>query len=326
MKKNNHFTLNMFIPFTEQILKDEQYFNDLFNCFKKLFTNISKKTNKLDFIEIEFDWNVLENAIIDFRVSKGKVKLEIPIVASCTQLDLKQINIYNLMTHYIEVIIYDIFLIMNLSHPGCFSLFNATLKVIPDYKINFGIDDIMFSTAIYKSQSRIGVEISNIKLPIVYNWYNSFSNIDNQISTNSVERSLFAILSYSKVNDIQPTSLIWLTHAIESIYNLPSSSICNTLINRINLVLNIPQLKRKNLKKRINKFYNVRSRFVHGDFSISHPIQNEILDNNVDKYIVEILDSTSDISSILLATLHKMIHNNCIELKFEESVNYIKYS
>ncbi len=169
----------MFIPFTEAILKDELYFNEFFISFKNLFTSVNKKTNQLGTIEIKFDWTILEDAIIDFKASGKRIRFEIPIIASYNRFELKLIQTHNLLQHYIEVIIYDIFLIMNLSHPGCFSIFNVILKVIPDYEITFRIDDMMFSTAMYTSLNRNGVNISNIELSRVYKWYNTFSNIDN---------------------------------------------------------------------------------------------------------------------------------------------------
>ncbi len=316
------YELTMYIPFTETVLQEEAYFSQLYANFKDIFTFFVIKTRKLGNVEFKINWAIMDNAIIEYREKKEKVKLDLPIILSCEEIDLKPTYIYNIMNHYIEVVMYDIFFIVNLSSPGSFSIYNCILKVDQEYKITFKYDECLFDVAAYNHQRNNGIELVNIDLYKVHKWYYSISSIDNQISTNSVNRSIFAILNCINIDVIVPTSIIWLTHAIESVYNLPSTGIQSALINRVNIVLQIPEKNRKNIRKRIVKFYNLRSRFVHGDFSISHPIQNEVLDDKVDNYIIDILDSYSYISNILLATLQKMIIKNCKELRFEETVKF----
>jgi hypothetical protein len=67
-----------------------------------------------------------------------------------------------------------------------------------------------------------------------------------------------------------------------------------------------------------DNFYDVRSRFVHGDFEIQHPCGNEMLDKEVDAFFDKLIEPYELAFSIVLATLQKMIESSWNDFVFSE--------
>lgn len=85
------------------------------------------------------------------------------------------------------------------------------------------------------------------------------------------------------------------------------------------MFLELPLVNSRKLKKKIRDFYEIRSRFVHGELDISHPTNNDILDKSLDSYTNNLLENYYFGFSIVLATIQKMIANNWNEIRFSEN-------
>ncbi|MBC8526873.1 MAG: hypothetical protein H8D22_08455 [Candidatus Cloacimonetes bacterium] len=300
-------------------------FNNLDEC-RELFDEISTfysfiqlESERFGILTLEYDWSNLYK-LLDIQ-SNSTSHLTVTCNVSCIEIESTiQVQYRNLFTHYLEMNLYDFFLILNFSVPGCFTLCPTKLHDGTGHVINFKVDSAIFESSCYKSGLLEWPTISKVPLKITVNWYKSLKMSNKQISASNIERTIFAILNFCEIDSINPCSIIWLAHALEAIFNINTGGIQKTLSDRIFLTLGKPSLNTKKIKKVIIDFYSFRSRFVHGDFNIHHPSQNEVLDKNIEDYINNILNTQANIFKILLSTIQKMILSNCINIEFKEQI------
>ncbi|MCL5773789.1 MAG: HEPN domain-containing protein [Firmicutes bacterium] len=251
-------------------------------------------------------------------------KFNLRLKVTLDNLDFKSDVKKRELGEYLQNYLYHLFLISNLSAPGCFNLFNTSLKNNTFLKINnstFQLSSSSFDISWIRSIQSGWPKIKSVSLPKVLKWYNKLNLGLRQLANSRVERGLFALLHVCKGNSPpDPTDLLWLAHALEALYDAPQSSIEKTLRNRIFLVLGSPDKDSKKVEKNIKEFYDLRSRFVHGDLPISIPDEdNELLDSRMPPYYDTLLESYDLAFSIVLATLQKMILNNWYCINFLEN-------
>jgi hypothetical protein len=115
-----------------------------------------------------------------------------------------------------------------------------------------------------------------------------------------------------------PTDLVWFAHAMEALYDTPSDAILRTMRDRMFLVLGEPVENSKKIRKLINQFYDLRSSFVHGDYEILKPSWLSLA-ASIEAFDREGSDRSKFlISSVVIATLQKMIINNWRGLSFHQ--------
>jgi len=191
-----------------------------------------------------------------------------------------------------------------------------------EYDININLSSSMWFGYLFVYKKYRWPTIKTIPAINTYNWLKKLDLNLKQTATNRIERVLFALLNYSYSENISPVNILWLTLALESLYDIPPSSIIKTLRNRIFLVLGEPTQNSKLIKKIIDSFYEIRSRIVHGQFNISPPESIEFFDfSKIDQDGV-LLQNEEYALTILIATLQKMILSSSTELVFNERVQF----
>lgn len=228
--------------------------------------------------------------------------------------------------HYIELALCNIFLLSNLSCPGCFNLFNSKIEHESKLIGELNFSNTPFEAARFISEEFTGwPELSRIPLVKVNRWYKELDIGIKQLADSNMERGLFALLHFcAESSTLSPNTTIWLMHALESLYHSPKENIGRTLQNRILLVLGEPKDNQRKIAKMIRELYTVRSDYVHGSSNIHHPLYNDIFDNRLDKYSNLILQSYDFASAIIVGTLQKMIRNQWRDIKFEEVFTGVK--
>jgi hypothetical protein len=168
--------------------------------------------------------------------------------------------------------VYALFLAMNLSQPGCFDLNDAA---IPGNSVtSFGESrNWTLSCEALKGLARDWATPKRIPFARTWHW---ISRLDVGLKPLApgqdefaTERVLLALLHALSVG-YDPAQLVWLSHALESMFYTPRAAILETLQRRIHLVLK-PGTHQKTLRKAVRDFYDLRSKFVHGDLPVLHP-------------------------------------------------------
>jgi Apea-like HEPN len=298
------------------------------------------KINTLDGrIEIYFNWEdhtskIIENTIkndyfttrfTDEKFAKKVIEekyIDLECNIKLLRNDNYQINLtegeIRVIAYHIENLIFQFFLAMNIATPGSFNPFSRELQVNSHFEI-YEYSSSCIESAWIESTDNGWPTISSIEISRVWNWIQSLNLGYRQIAQNRTERALFSILHLCKEDKVSPTQLIWISFALEALYDTPKAQINKTLIERISLVLGIPDDIKRKYKKKINEFYDLRSRFVHGELDIATPLSNEILDDKCSEYQAIIIEYCDFGLSIILATLQKMIQNEWKTLHFEEN-------
>lgn len=161
-------------------------------------------------------------------------------------------------------------------------------------------------------------KIKRLRFIDVWNWLNELDVPNSAVAVNNTQRALFALLYSCEQEFGSPAELIWLAHALEALFDTPPMGISKALRERIFLVLGTPDKNSREILKKINEFYELRSEFVHGDTEILNPIANshDSSDEIFEKHELPIGNAGVIARVILVSTFQKMIENNWKKLEF----------
>jgi hypothetical protein len=240
------------------------------------------------------------------------------LVLSCavqTSADLE----FHWAVNHIEYFLYQAFLALNLSSPGCFDLWDTSIhKSDTNETERFQLSSFTLGQGFESSRKQGWPGISPTPLQETWDWLQELMKEPHLIAQTRTERALFALLHFCKnvgSNPPDPTLLTWLAHALEAIFDTPEMGITKSLRDRIFLVLGKPATHSNKVKKLINSFYQLRSAFVHGELEIPHPLgsrEGEHLGSTI-------LDASYFAISVILASLQLLIRSNWSEFEFTES-------
>ncbi|MEP1489000.1 MAG: hypothetical protein ABJL44_18635 [Algibacter sp.] len=231
-------------------------------------------------------------------------------------------NIENfIITSFIDVL----FLCLNLSLPGSMAVRTPIIfhREFKD-KINLSAGYLQNS---FDVSNKLGgwPDIKVIPLKHVVKWYNSL-NIGLKIKAeNDIERTLFSLLYFCNDNHFgfNPTLIVWIIQSLESFFGIKSNdSIIRTLKSRIFMHLG-KTLQPKIVNKKINAFYDYRSKFVHGDMEILRYGSDKFLTaDTINEYYFELIKLCDFGATLIVSSLQKMIINDSNKIEFKETIVY----
>ena len=226
----------------------------------------------------------------------------------------------NIATYVVEQFLHDLFLYMNLAAPGSCDLAGSKFRAKgAEYDDEINLMSWRLESCWNHSLDNGWPKIVYVPLKDVLNWKKSLGIGCRQIANNRTERALFALLHVCKNDRYDPPTLLWLSHALEALFDTPVTLIGTFLQKRIIDFLEVPVAKQKQVKRQCRDFYDLRSSFAHGDLAIAHPFENEILDPSVQTYRPTLGKSIDFATSVCLSTLQKLIVNRWQEVTFTES-------
>ncbi len=151
--------------------------------------------------------------------------------------------------------------------------------------------------------------LNNVDINKIVKWFSENSLHLDGNSKNKLQRSINAFsYSFSNLQEKDTSQLFWNMLGIEALLAEGTNNIANQIRVKSSLILGEP----KEYKKKLNKLYNYRSRFVHGDFDFPAKFSADF-----DVFEVEYWDYLSFSASIILALIRKLIDNNKNKFEFE---------
>jgi hypothetical protein len=226
----------------------------------------------------------------------------------------------NLARSYLELFLNDFFMVFNLAVPGACNFYNTEIiSSKPYYRTRINLDSYVIELAIKYSKALGWPIIKDIDMGLVCNWLQALKIETNQVAQSRIERVLFAFL-HAIHGDVGIANIIWLSNALESFYDTPSMEIVKHLRNRAFKWLSLPENNKKAVKKEFDKFYNIRSAYVHGTLEILHPLNNEVIDKAVNTQMGKIYDAHQFGLAVLIASIQSLIEKNYHELLFDEVI------
>ncbi|MGG4207732.1 hypothetical protein ABEW60_25900 [Paenibacillus jamilae] len=278
--------------------------------WKTAIIDIKDHVDKAMFIDEAFQlyeeaegYSSLQEFLED-QVVNHKSKSSFSLIVETTENNEKKVDqvIFNLSQH--------IFLVANLSCPGIVDFYAATLTPNnEDLKLSKHTFEESLTESFYRGWPQMG----SIPFNITFEWYNKLGVWSKDIAATSIEKALFAIMSYCAEEKLNPSRLIWIAHAIEALYETPHSGIVNSLRERIAIFLDI--VEKKEFKKKLNDFYEYRSKFVHGGLPIAIP-SIDFFDEAHGHYFNKLFEVERFGLAIIIATLQKLILSNWTKITF----------
>lgn len=250
-----------------------------------------------------------------------------PIVEPSVEIKIEENKSYNgdkrlLIDQYLSFV----FIALNIAAPGSTDFTKAFYK---SSKENSYKSDIFYTAMYFEMGWRDGIKfgwpsVSAIDLESVVNWLKKNKIFYGMTAKSRLQSVVFLLLNLSKYEDIySPMNVLWVSQSLEALIDSPSIQISKYLKNRLFLILGNPEKFKNKIKSQINDFYNLRSRIVHGQFSICHPLYYfEGMDEGHDEYIHKYaLNPVSFAMAIVISVLQNYILNNWSKLTYREIIN-----
>lgn len=155
-----------------------------------------------------------------------------------------------------------------------------------------------------------------------WNWLKKIKYAETHVSKNVTQGAIITIHNiclnsnglFSLLNNI-----LWISHALESLLITEHEGIQRLLKKRIESILGKP----KSDTKWISKFYNLRSRIIHGDYKVIRDSCNEYIDPEVDNYIDYFWKVNDQSLAVLIALIRKLIINDGTSYVFSEQYEIV---
>jgi hypothetical protein len=147
----------------------------------------------------------------------------------------------------------------------------------------------------------------------IWNWAIRQDGFLEGFSNNRTTRALNAFTNLSKLDmAFNPMQLVWALVGLEALYARGSSSLLEQVRDKSQLFLG----EQTAFKKKINRMYDFRSRFVHGDLDFPGIyILGESRDEVV-KFDNDLVEAISLATAILIATLQEIVERDWNGLDF----------
>lgn len=246
-------------------------------------------------------WKEIDQFLSEFSLTYGHFKINwnrsiSNETESSTQIIISTNKEH--VDHYFELVLCDIFLITNLASPGCFDLYGSCF----DSKI-LDLDGSRFESSwVYAKTSNV-INIVSIPINKVLNWYKYLNIGTRQTANTKIEKALFAVLHYCDNSQYCPSKMMWLRFALDALYdNLFSYEITKQLIKT-----GITPIEGfYSVQTQLCRFYNVTDQFTTGKYNILHPLENDIIDRELDDKW-ELMDLCRFALAIIIAKLQKEV-------------------
>src|SRR5262249_21389384 len=143
--------------------------------------------------------------------------------------DNNETHHHNILEHFIEVILYDLFIIMNISTPSSFDLYSAKIdsnNSITNQRIE--LSNARFEMSLLDSMEHGWPHINNIDIFDVRDWYLSSRRLLSMTPKGRMEKVLFALLHISRTHTSEMT-VIFIFYALESLFDTKTGENFRTL-------------------------------------------------------------------------------------------------
>lgn len=227
--------------------------------------------------------------------------------------------------HHVESFIYDVFLIMNISSPGCCSFHSARMRSRSDSKrshytdSSFALSDYSFDLATLDGYAGKWPRPRTLPVSHVIDWYRRTRVDTSQVPNNRMEKVPFALMHLAR-EEVSVNTVVWLFYALETFFDTRPGDNFRALVNRIGLWLSPNDHQRGLLKRNLRELYELRSSFVHGGRDVIHPLHNEAADQRVEKQYQELMETTEFGFAVLLASVQEAVLRGWTALTFTETV------
>jgi hypothetical protein len=233
-----------------------------------------------------------------------------------SQLDSKLAHI-QVSVDYFEKRIIDFILIANLARVGSLELNKGYIFVDNEfYKLSESLVNSI-RPSINLSNEIGWPKFENLKIKNAWSWYLEKLKPVDCLSSTKIDRAFNAYSNlYGISYGFEYEQLFWIMLGLESIYVDGNSGITEQVRKKSQEFLG----KDASIKKRLNKMYDFRSRFIHGEKNFPNKFTKSDDLEEFEKFSDEIYDTINFSQAILIASLQKLIKLNWSNIEFDYKI------
>ena len=235
----------------------------------------------------------------------------------------KDYNVQKLSTYrMLGIFFQQLYLAMNLCVQGAGNFFNACYPNNP--KPHFPPPELSnhhLENAWIEAHKWGWPKLVELSLPQTWDWLNKHVTYNLNIAKIAPQKAAFVLLEIAK-SDIPffgANEILLLSQVIEGFLVKETDNIGRLLKNRIELILGTPSSD----KNWLSKFYNLRSRIIHGDYPIIRPSYYHEKDEDVNNYISEYFVPIIRSIAVVLSLMQDLIKHSSTEYEFKETIHRI---
>lgn len=219
---------------------------------------------------------------------------------------------------FVQYFLYEVFAIANLAAPGAAEFYALSILTRPD-KSSEKLELSAFYFDNWMVESLRGQKPAALLLDVeqAANWFWKVNPRLTQKAESRTQRALFGLYHLCK-NDGHIDFVMWLFNALESLLSTRVGENFAGLVRRTSLILELDERESRQLNKRFRKLYDLRSSFVHGGYSVAHPLHADPIDKRLGDAYDEILQASKYGFAVFAALLQRMIVIDQVTLEFEE--------
>jgi hypothetical protein len=220
----------------------------------------------------------------------------------------------------VEQFVQQFWLAMNLAAPGWFDLEDAwddddpQNEALPKLRA-FGRDSFAGAALLHPGWP----PLARLPFSVTWDWLHADMFYDLRVAKNPSQIALVTLLQIARRDWLDPANVLSIAQALEALLAAGRDSIGATIRGRVDAILNVPPER----KKLIGRFYDFRSRIVHGDYPHVRPTTTVSLDWGDDpermRVEQELPSVYEDGLRILLALIQDLIRHNGRRYVFTES-------
>lgn len=176
-----------------------------------------------------------------------------------------------------------------------------------------GYSSSVFYDNIYTNWPKLNL----LDIKKVIEWESKLGLFNNGFSSNPVQKAFASythILKHSSIDTFE--MLFWAMQGLEGFYCNGKGELRNQLKEKTKLLLG-PWSDKKNI---VGHLYDLRSKFVHGDFPVVRWKNEYEQNNNFKKEYSSLYDGTTFSLQVLIATIQTCIEENIIDIDYSYSI------
>jgi hypothetical protein len=210
----------------------------------------------------------------------------------------------------------DLLIVSNLARVGALALSQSAIILDGKFDAYDRIQPVDTSTLINVSQPKddgnASLQTLSLDMAAVFEWYSGHMDILDGFTSNPLHRAFCAFSrTFDERIQSSPEQLMWTVLALEAIFIKGKVGMTDQLKEKaIALLGDLGSIK-------IQKFYDIRSRFVHGDMDFPPHEFDSFAKPEFEKYEVNTRNALIGSQTVLVRTFQEIIIRGWSGLRFE---------
>ncbi|MFJ8531675.1 hypothetical protein [Bacillus sp. NPDC094106] len=284
--------------------------------------------NQLHKTKVYVPMGIIEDQLFEFFVKDNFIIIKCNIPLNQSNLEEKdfdeiftrEIVETKLYEQEFRVRLHDIFISLQIAKPNCIDFTNISLysneREIPTLYYN----SLFSPYALEDTEEQFDNIYETLDFIVVWEWLKKQQEFWLEVPSTKIGR----FLNYVRYiyYDSGVLSSLWLSMALESLLVENQSFSKSQMTGKLYELLK-EHFSREEIKKYVNRFYELRSKIAHGNLNLYRPtlIYDAIKEvANLDDKLI--LNNSFGISAVIFCLQYMIIHN-LQTLEFEEDISYI---